>query len=302
MKQIVAIVVTYNRKKLLKKNIRCLLNQTYPFFDIMIIDNASTDGTLDEIADLLEKNNRIKYYNTGKNLGGAGGFNYGMRKAVETGYQFIWIMDDDSMPCDDALQTLVSASERIQDYGFLSSKVLWTDGTLCKMNIQRDLKLHNISNFSQPIIDAGAATFVSTFLPAQVVKQVGLPIKDFFIWADDLEYTRRISRKHPCYVVSDSIIIHDCATNNGGNISTDQIERIDRYKYAYRNEVFVYRREGIRGVAHLVLRTPLHILRVLVKSKNNRWRRIKVILGSTMKGLSFHPPIEYIQDVDEDEQ
>ena len=45
MKKIVAVVVTYNRKKLLKENLNALLNQSYKDFDILLIDNASTDGT-----------------------------------------------------------------------------------------------------------------------------------------------------------------------------------------------------------------------------------------------------------------
>lgn len=44
--KIVAIVVTFNRKELLKENIKCLLNQTMKdLFDIIIIDNHSTDDT-----------------------------------------------------------------------------------------------------------------------------------------------------------------------------------------------------------------------------------------------------------------
>ena len=73
MNKIVALVVTYNRKQLLKENIEALLNQNNNEFDILIVDNASTDGT-EELVKSFE-NNRIIYENTGANLGGAGGFN-----------------------------------------------------------------------------------------------------------------------------------------------------------------------------------------------------------------------------------
>ena len=49
MNKVAIIVVTYNRKKLLKKNIEALLNQNYKDFDLFIIDNASTDGTYNYI-------------------------------------------------------------------------------------------------------------------------------------------------------------------------------------------------------------------------------------------------------------
>ena len=67
--KIAAIVVTYNRKKLLRECIDRLLKQNYSELDIIVIDNASTDNTKDEIINLIEEN-KIIYVNTGENLGG----------------------------------------------------------------------------------------------------------------------------------------------------------------------------------------------------------------------------------------
>jgi len=291
---VAAVVVTYNRKALLLQCLDCLMAQAGSAPDILVIDNASTDGTR-EALDSLISSGRVRYENTGSNLGGAGGFQHGVRSAVQRGYDYIWIMDDDSMPEPHALEALLKAAQTVGEFGYLSGKTLWTDGSLCRMNIQRDTRMKNISDFSAPVIPSGAATFVSLLVPTRVVREVGLPIGAFFIWADDLEYTRRISRRYPCYVVTDSVTVHKCATNNGGNIATDVAERIPRYRYAYRNEVYLYRREGTRGVLHLLARTPLHILRVLVKSKDRKWQRIRTILGGTVEGLGFKPVIEYFQ-------
>ena len=101
-KKIAAIVVTYNRKELLKECINALLDQDYENCDVLVIDNASTDGTENYIAEEI-KNKKVKYYNTGANLGGAGGFNYGMRKAVEEKYEYAWVMDDDCIVKRDTL-------------------------------------------------------------------------------------------------------------------------------------------------------------------------------------------------------
>ena len=293
MNNIAAIVVTYNRKALLQACISGLLRQTCHNIDIWIVDNASTDGTKESLRQLIDSG-EIHYVNTGSNLGGAGGFHFGIRQAALSGYEWIWIMDDDTEPTPTALETLLSAGARYGEFGFLSSRTLWTDGSICRMNIQRDVNMRNITDFSKALIPSGAATFVSLLLPARVVFEVGLPIPEFFIWADELEYTRRISRKHPCYVVSDSVVVHHCATNNGGNISTDDEDRIERYRYAYRNEVYVYRREGFRGFMRLLLRTPLHIARVIARSRSARLKRIGIILGGTLRGIGFRPEIEYI--------
>lgn len=292
--KIAAVVVTYNRKQLLQENIQKLLDQTFSKFDILIIDNHSTDGTADTVKPFIS--DRLSYVDTGSNLGGAGGFQYGVREAANRGYEFVWLMDDDSMPEPDALRELVTAYRKIGGrIGFLSSKVIWTDGSPCKMNLQRRTLTRTVTDFSKRYIPAAMATFVSLFVPMYVVRDVGLPIREFFIWTDDFEYTRRISRKYWCYIVTKSVVVHKTNTNNGANISTDTEDRIDRYKYAYRNEVYLYRREGLRGIFHLLARTPLHIYRVLRYSKTKKLKRIGVILGSTLKGFTFNPPIEYVQ-------
>ena len=289
-----AVVVTYNRKALLMDCIACLRGQTAEGLEILIVDNASTDGT-GEAVRLLAEQGALEYVNTGANLGGAGGFEFGIREAVKRGCDYIWVMDDDAMPEPTALEVLLAEAGQLGDFGWLSGRVLWTDGTPCRMNLQRDLNMGNLTDFSGARVPSGAATFVSLLVPAKVVREVGLPIGEFFIWADDLEYTRRISRIHPCYVIPASVTVHRCETNNGGNIATDVPGRIGRYRYAYRNEVYVYRREGLRGAARLFVRTFVHIYRVLRRSKDRKWERIRVIIGSTLRGLSFRPEIHYIE-------
>ena len=295
-RDIVAVVVTYKRKHLLKKNLMALLKQSYKSFDILVIDNNSSDGTYSEVvAPLLSKYDQLKYVNTKKNLGGAGGFQFGIRKAHQLNYKYVWLMDDDAIPAPMALEQLIKAYKQLQlkgKVGFLSSKVLWTDGSLCSMNIQRRTLTKNITDFSAKYIPCVIASFVSLFIPMQVIEKVGLPIKEFFIWTDDWEYTRRISRLYPGYVVTDSVVTHETKTNNGAKIATDINERINRYKYAYRNEMYFYRREGFKGIIHVLLRTPYHIYRVMRYSPDNKKLRVKIILKSTWHGLFFNPKIE----------
>lgn len=193
MNKVVAVVVTYNRSDLLIENVGCLMAQSYPT-DILIIDNNSTDDTYVKLQSLISSG-KIKYINTGENLGGAGGFQLGIKEAVSSGYEYIWLMDDDCMPQQDALKEFMIADSKISEYGFLSSKVLWKDGSVCTMNVQRRTLTKPVKSFDKDHIPVVMASFVSLFLKTSVVKEVGLPIKEFFIWTDDWEYTRRISRK-----------------------------------------------------------------------------------------------------------
>lgn len=296
--RVAAIVVTYNRRDSLMRCIAALQKQKETVPDILIIDNASTDGTGDQITSLLP-DDHLRYYNTGENLGGAGGFNYGMRVAAEEGYDYLWVMDDDCIPDPGALAALLEADRVMEgDYGFLSGIAYWRDGSLCNMNIQKTGLTTKLKSLTAPYVPVIMATFVSAFFPVSRVREVGLPIKEFFIWSDDLEYTRRLSRRYRCYAVTGCRVLHDMHSNAKVNIATDTPDRLPRYRLLYRNEVYVYRQEGLQGWLYLLIRVTLHVLKALCAS-GQRWQRAKIILSSFVEGLSFHPSIEHLSDREE---
>ena len=296
MKKVIAVIVTYNRKELLKESVEALLNQNYKNCDVLIIDNASTDGTVEYIDELL-KNDRVSYLNTGFNLGGAGGFNYGIKEAYKRGCDYIWVMDDDCIVHSDTLEEFFEADHKLNgDYGFLSSKVLWKNGELCKMNIQKRTFAKWLKNFKRPLTEIAMASFVSLFIKAEIVKEMGLPIKEFFIWTDDWEYTRRISRKYKCYLVNDAVVTHKCVSNIGADISTVDGDRINRFKYLYRNDVVLYREEGLKGWILLYIRLMLHTIKIIKSDKKDKKDRLKIMFSSIKEGKKFYPSIEYVED------
>ena len=300
LNKVIAVVVTYNRLIMLKETVSAIEKQTYPC-DILLVDNASTDGTGLWASEYAEGKENIIYCNTGANLGGAGGFNFGMRKAVERGYDYVWVMDDDCIPNPDSLEKLMDGDRTLggaDNYGYLSSAVLWTDGTECKMNRQKIKKAYyeNVHYLKDSIIQVEQSTFVSILFPAATVKKVGLPIKNFFIWGDDIEYTRRITVRNsmPSFMVGGSQVVHAMKENTGSSIATDVPERINRYRYAFRNEAYLYRKEGIKGVVYYILKCGLNLCRIIFKAKDHRIKRCRVLIGSMIKGLFFNPKIEKV--------
>ena len=290
--KVAAIVVTYNRKELLLQNIAALLNQTRKdVLDILIIDNHSSDGTREILQDYIN-NGTIAYRDTGSNLGGAGGFHFGIKYAVEQGYRWLWIMDDDTIPTSTALEEFLREDENLNgQYGFLSGKVLWKDDTICTMNIQKETKWKRMKDFETKK-KIQYASFVSLFLRSETVRKVGLPYKEFFIWADDWEYTRRISRQDPCYYVPQSIVHHMCGSNVGADIVSAPYDRIDRFNYMYRNDVVLYRQDGFDGVLYLTIRNVIHRIRVILKSDHKK-EKLAIIRKGTREGRKFYPSVEF---------
>lgn len=296
MDRIAAVVVTYNRKALLLQCLQKLVGQQQAACDILVVDNASTDGTEQAVQALGLPG--VFYRNTGSNIGGAGGFNFGMRWAVEAGYQGVWLMDDDTLPKPDALEKLLQADALLEGhYGFLSSAVLWQDGSECRMNrpkLQAQAVYTELPLLRCGVVRAEQATFVSLFVRAETVRRYGLPIKEFFIWGDDIEYTRRLAVRNgqPSYLVGTSQVIHMMKENNGSSIATDDAARMDRYNYAFRNENYLYRQEGLKGLCHYFAKCGLNVLRILKSKSEKKGKRIWIVLKNMVGGFAFNPSIE----------
>lgn len=282
---------------MLEQCIDRLLNQKDVSCDVIVIDNASTDGTQEMV--LLRYNiPNVFYINTGANLGGAGGFQYGVKKAVLLGYEYVWIMDDDTLPENTALYKLFETDKELNGkWGFLSSVAYWTDGSICRMNIQKKNIFKHVGKkeYHKKYSFIKMCSFVSLLVKSDVIKEVGLPIGEYFIWTDDYEYTGRISAKYPCYMVPASRVVHAMKTHMRVNFAMDDVSRIDRYQYIYRNDVHCYRRYGGSGWLYIILKDIYTLINILVNSKGNRLDRIKVVCKGFRAGLHFKPDIEMIE-------
>lgn len=296
MSKIVAIVVTYNRRQLLEKCVNALLLQKISC-DIVIIDNASTDGTQAYLGTI--ECTRIHVIRNKVNSGGAGGFHQGVQVGIERGYDYLWLMDDDTFPCVDALAKLMNAASKLENFGFLSSLAMWTDGKPCRMNVQKITKKWwlDLDKIYLGLLRVQQATFVSLLVQAQTIKKVGLPVKEFFIWGDDIEFTRRIAVRHsiPSYLVGGSKVIHAAVNNCGSNIAMDSGEKLERYFFAFRNENYLYRQEGGMGWGYYLSKCVFNIFKIFVYSKDRKMERIVIILKAMIRGMFFNPTIKFVK-------
>ena len=164
------------------------------------------------------------------------------------------------------------------------------------MNIQKKGIFRHIGKkeYLRNISEIKMCSFVSLLVKSSVVKELGLPIGDYFIWTDDYEFTGRISRKHPCYMVSGSHVIHAMENHTRVNFATDSSDRIERYKYIYRNDVHCYRQYGIKGWLYLVLKDLYTAANIIIKSEN-KTKKIKILVKGFMEGLKYCPNIQYVE-------
>lgn len=189
--KVIAVVVTYNRSQLLKRNITCLRKNSP--HAIIVVNNGSTDDTREWLA---EQTDLIVI--TQANVGGSGGFYTGIQQAMERGADWIWCMDDDVFPRPDCLSNLLghTASEEV---GILAPRRLM-EGNI----FTNDFQAVNLTNpfssmykkklkkqvINKPVEILGTA-FEGLFIRKETVEKIGLPNKDLFIFCDDTDYCLR---------------------------------------------------------------------------------------------------------------
>jgi GT2 family glycosyltransferase len=232
-----AVLVTYNRSTLLREALAALLRQTRPVDRILVVDNASTDGTRSMLCDEFPQ---VDVLTLPENVGSAGGFYAGIARAFEQGFEWVWTLDDDAIAEPSALAALLSTRlDFPEDHrpNLLASKVVWTDGQLHPMNVQKP-KLYDPE---LAFLAAECATmsirftsFVSMLVHRSLIEQHGLPIHGYFMWNDDVEYSARMLRSQSGVMVPASIVTHKTAekyvpaTSVGG-----------KYYYELRNKIWL---------------------------------------------------------------
>jgi GT2 family glycosyltransferase len=235
-----AIVVTHNRKELLRECLGALEAQERPPERVLVVDNASSDGT----THMLEQEfPGVDVLALPANQGGAGGFHEGMKLAHADGAEWMWLMDDDTLPAPRALAELLGARERLDSPpAVLASKVLWQDGEMHPMNVpgfERRRIERLVDGAERGLVRLRFATFVSLLVAADVVARHGLPLKHFFIWSDDIEYTGRVLRDEPGYLVPSSVAVHLTPDPH-----TAMSAPPERFYYHVRNTIFIIRGPG----------------------------------------------------------
>lgn len=293
-KEVGVVVVTYNRLELLKDVIASIRQQTFADFDIVVVNNGSTDGT----ADWLKGQDDVITI-TQENLGGAGGFNTGMRYVAEHGYEYCWVMDDDVVCSPTALEELLKAAVAREDIGFVCSRVLGVDGRPMNTPLPA-VKSMNEDSYSDvfelvnmhAMVRLDCATFVSVLLPSKIIFKVGLPYKEFFIWYDDIEYTSRISRLYPSYVACRSEVVHKRPLQAPLSFYKEtDMNRLKYYFYLYRNQAFTrIKFGGAKGRLKQYGISLFVLTKLLFK-----WdlTRFLIYAKSQFALLFFHPKVEF---------
>jgi rhamnopyranosyl-N-acetylglucosaminyl-diphospho-decaprenol beta-1,3/1,4-galactofuranosyltransferase len=199
MEKAIAVIVTYNRRQLLSECITALRNQSQKLDAILVVNNGSTDDT----EQWLQTQSDVQFISQ-KNIGSSGGFNTGINWAYQNGYSWIWCMDDDGYPKQDALeQILAPETDRLclRNCAVINKEdkksFVWKTKNYATIN---DVKDNIIKGIGHP--------FNGTMIHRNIVERVGTPKPKLFLWGDETEYYYRITKKNKIPVVTIANSVH----------------------------------------------------------------------------------------------
>ncbi len=196
-----AVVVTYNRKELLRRCLNALLSQTTPVARILVVNNASTDGTPEMLAAEFPQ---VSVCTLPENAGGAGGFHAGFERTLATDADWLWAMDDDGVPESSTLERLVRAPPEAGL--FRAPVVLALDGADANQLAFRaphrtgsGRVIFDYVEQVQPLSQRGllpgyVAPFNGVLIHTSAARRIGLPRAEFFMWGDEWDYVFRAMR------------------------------------------------------------------------------------------------------------
>ena len=225
----IVVIVTYNRLECLKKTLECYSRQTLMPKALIVVNNASTDGTDSflEIWRLKEEKFQKIIVTNKKNIGGAGGFSIGVDEASKLAGDFVFIADDDAYADQNALRELndyyQNCDNRENIVAICTSVVNYGNFDLVhRRRVHRGLfYLNRIpvkeKEYYQNSFEIDEFSFVGVAIKNDIVRKVGKPRADYFIYFDDTEYSHRVAKMGRIVCVPSSIMNHNVASGHGDN-------------------------------------------------------------------------------------
>lgn len=212
--KIASVIVTYNNSDNIEKLLDSLLTQSKPIEEIIVVDNASSDGTFQRINETFPQ---VTLLANASNMGAGGGYAQGMEYAYQKGFEWIWLFDGDSLPQTSALEELAKAFSNLSSMhpkiGILASSPVIPsagiryDGFLWR---GRFVGLPKELTRSQAPFPVDSVISSGSLVSHRVIEDIGLPRADFFMDFVDHEYNLRVRRKrYEIIYVPASVVYHE---------------------------------------------------------------------------------------------
>lgn len=283
--KVVVIVVIWNGLEDTLECLRSLLQEPYPNLEVVVVDNGSTDGSVDAIN---SKQFPVRIVSVGSNLGFTGGNNIGLIEAQRLGARYAFLLNNDTTIEKGAIRALVEAAEANPDTGIVSPVMhyfdlpweIWFAGG--KVELRKGQAIHDGSLFPSRQDAPYKTRWVSgcaMLVRMIAVEQVGGFDDRFYLTWEDVDWCLRMQKEGwVVAVVPQSRIFHK------GGRSGKRLNSVGSY-YAVRNSLLLASKHAGFGYCSALFYVLAYHIKAGIRAELAERRQI---LATTMEGFLDH--------------
>lgn len=243
---VVAVVLNWNNAEETILCVQSLLNCEYENLEIVVVDNASNDGSVTKLRKAFPK---IVLIIQPFNGGYGSGNNAGIRIALKKRADFVLILNNDVVVDQDFLSPMIEVVGRNPKIGIVTCKILYKNdggrvyyaaGKFSKWLCTGVNKPQSSSYDAQKIIDVDFVNGSLLLVRREIFEEMGLFDEQYFMYFEDLEFSRRVLQKYRLVYTPEAIVYHKSGAGTGWRLYTDL------YLYYHtRNRIFVFEKESL---------------------------------------------------------
>jgi glycosyltransferase involved in cell wall biosynthesis len=208
------VIPTYNRRNYVRESLESVLSQTFPDFEVIVVDDGSTDGTHEVVQPYLS---RVRYIRQ-ENRGAAAARNVGIRNARGI---YVAFMDSDDLSAPRHLQILHDFLEQRPDCAMVIGNGAYLEGKFHSrhtvISMERAKRLEEMGVTVKELFDGRVARLQGTMTRKSVLEEIGF-LDEWFRLSYDLDLSLRLIKNHRIGFVNEVVYLY---RKHGGNISAD---------------------------------------------------------------------------------
>lgn len=306
MKTTGIVICNYNKCDYVLGCIQSVLESKTDDYDLYVVDNASTDDSVEKIQELY--GDRLNLIVNEENLGGSGGFNTGIRKVVSAGYKYVWCLDNDVLVDEEALSYLVKFLDEHEETGMVGSKVYHMENPdyVQQFGITIDFNelcveakyLNEFEDGTMPeVVYSDAVAACSVLVRTSLIKEIGpMPEANFLYW-DDTEWGYRCNKAgYKVASYGKSKVLHAMGAKK------ESVNTFPVY-YAWRNWINFFIKytpeEDMERVAETFIQSVFEIVYGgYYRGEYNKAKTVMYAYDDALHGVYGKAPADKIFDID----
>lgn len=268
MDKIATIILNWNGKENTIDCLKSIKNHE----GIIVVDNNSTDGSVEEIKKYFPE---VKIIQNPENYGFAKGNNIGIKKAIQEGAEYIFVLNNDTLVEKNCLNNLLESAQKYKDCSIFAPKIYFQKNFEFHKNRYSEKEKGRVIWYAGGIIDwnnifgkhrgvdevdrgqydkfyeTEFATGAAIFVKSEVFKKIGFLDEKYFMYYEDTDFCVRAKRAgFKILFVPDAVVYHK---NAGSSSSGSKLQ-----------DYYITRNRLIFGLKYASVKTKLSLIRRLL--------------------------------------